>query len=199
MTPSLTAYAAAGDGRFPRALAVADELHAGQTRKGTDIPYVSHVLGTCAIALEFGADEDEAIAALLHDAIEDTEPPERGREEVAAFGERVLAMVEACTDTDVRPKPPWLERKRRYVEHLKTADRSVLLVSASDKLHNARSIVTDLHRVGPAVFDRFTGGRDGTLWYYRALCDAFRGNPAHDPALVDELERVVSEMERLAS
>jgi (p)ppGpp synthase/HD superfamily hydrolase len=185
--------------RFRRALVVADELHAGQTRKGTDTPYVSHLLGTCSIALEFGADEDEAIAALLHDAIEDTEPPELGRQEVAAFGERVLAIVEACTDTDVRPKPPWHERKMRYIEHLKIADRSALLVSASDKLHNARSIVTDLHRVGPDVFDRFTAGGEGVLWYYPALCDAFRENPAHDPALVDELERVVTEMERLAT
>jgi (p)ppGpp synthase/HD superfamily hydrolase len=176
VTLSLTTDGAGDDGRFRRALMVADELHSGQTRKGTDIAYVSHLLGTCAIALEFGADEDEAIAALLHDAIEDTEPPERGRQEVATFGERVLAIVEACTDTDVRPKPPWLKRKRRYVEHLKTADRSALIVSASDKLHNARTIVTDVHRVGPEVFARFSGGREGVPWYYRALCDAFRGN-----------------------
>ncbi len=183
------------------ALRTAAELHAGQRRKGTDIPYLAHLLGTCAIALEYGADEDEAIAALLHDAIEDVGPTETTRARVATFGERVLAIVEACTDADIHPKPPWRERKVRYLAHLATADRSTLLVSAADKLHNARAIVADLRRVGPAVWQRFNpdAGRDGSLWYYRSLVEGYGANHTHNRDLVAELDRTVTEMERLAA
>ena len=179
-------------------LRVAAELHSRQRRKGSGVPYLAHLLGTCSIALEYGADEDEAIAALLHDAIEDVEPVGDARAAVAAFGERVLRIVEGCTDTDEYPKPPWRARKEAYIDHLADADASVLLVSAADKLHNARSMNADLRRHGAATWDRFNGGRDGSLWYYRALIDAFRANPAHDAALVEELDRAVSEMEALA-
>src|SRR5262245_21410856 len=120
--------------RLIQALQAAAELHLGQIRKGTQFPYVTHLLGTCAIALEFGADEDQAIAALLHDVIEDVEPVERARAAVADFGPEVLRIVEACTDSDVHPKPPWNERKKEYLAHLQEADRAILLVSASDKL-----------------------------------------------------------------
>ncbi len=184
--------------RLIDALGVAARLHASQQRKGSEVPYLSHLLGTCSIALDYGADEDEAIAALLHDAIEDVEPVEEARAAVASFGERVLHIVEGCTDSDTHPKPPWRERKERYVAHVADADASVLLVSASDKLHNARSIVADLRRLGAGTWERFTGGRDGSLWYYRALVDAFCANPAHARALVDELDRAVTEMEGLA-
>lgn len=184
--------------RLIDALRVAATLHATQQRKGSEVPYLSHLLGTCSIALEYGADEDEAIAALLHDAIEDVEPADVARAAVADFGERVLHIVEGCTDTDVHPKPPWRARKEAYVAHVREADASVLLVSASDKLHNARSVAADLRRHGVATWDRFNGGREGSLWYYRALVDAFRANPAHDPQLVDELDRAVGEMESLA-
>lgn len=184
--------------RLIQALGVAARLHAGQRRKGTDIPYLSHLLGACSISLDYGANEDEAIAALLHDAIEDVEPVEDARRAVAAFGAEVLRIVEACTDTDQHPKPPWRVRKEAYVAHVAEADASVLLVSAADKLHNARSVVADLRTFGPALWDRFTGGRDGSLWYYRALVGAFRANPAHDGRLVSELDRVVTEMEALA-
>jgi (p)ppGpp synthase/HD superfamily hydrolase len=183
--------------RLIQALQVAAQLHLGQVRKGTHFPYITHLLGTCSIALEFGANEDQAIAALLHDVIEDVEPTERARAAVADFGPEVLRIVEACTDSDVHPKPPWNERKRHYLAHLHEADRAILLVSASDKLNNARAIVTDLHRVGPAVWDRFTADNEDKLWYYRSLVDAFRANPAHGPALIDELDRVVTEMESL--
>lgn len=184
--------------RLIDALGVAARLHVAQQRKGSDVPYLSHLLGTCSIALEYGADEEEAIAALLHDAIEDVEPVEEARAAVAAFGARVLHIVEGCTDSDVHPKPPWRDRKERYVAHVADADASVLLVSASDKLHNTRSIAADLRRHGAATWDRFTGGRDGSLWYYRALVDAFRANPQHRLDLVDELDRAVSELEALA-
>ena len=184
--------------RFLLALTTAAQMHAAQRRKGSEIPYVSHLLGTCAIALEYGGDEDEAIAALLHDAIEDVQPAEAARMAVGWFGERVLAIVEGCTDADTHPKPPWRNRKEAYLAHLASADRSVLLVSAADKLHNARTIVADLHRDGDVVWSRFRVSRDESLWYYRSLVGAFRSNPAHEPALIAALERAVDEMELLA-
>lgn len=182
--------------RFLVALRVAAQLHAAQTRKGTSIPYVSHLLGTCAIALEHGADEDEAIAALLHDSIEDVEPTDQVRATVAWFGPRVLAIVEGCTDADDHPKPPWRERKEAYLRHLASADASTALVSAADKLHNARTIAADLRAVGDAVWTRFNVSRSETLWYYRALVDAYRANGQAPAALVDELDRAVQELAR---
>lgn len=184
--------------RFVLAMTTAAQMHAAQRRKGSDTPYISHLLGTCAIALEYGADEDEAIAALLHDAIEDVKPPEAARMAVAWFGERVLAIVEGCSDAHVQPKPPWRERKEAYLTHLATADRSVLLVSAADKLHNVRTIAADLNRLGDEVWSRFRGGREGSLWYYRALVSAFRSNPDHHRDLIGELDLGVTQLERLA-
>jgi GTP pyrophosphokinase len=181
--------------RLIDAAAAALQMHAAQARKGTEIPYASHLLGTCAIALEYGANEDEAIAALLHDAIEDVHYADNVRATIAAFGDEVLRIVEACSDADTLPKPPWRERKEAYLRHLSQADRAVLLVSASDKLHNARAIVADLHRVGPGVFDRFNAPKLDTLWYYRSLVTTFRANEASQADLIDELDRVVTEME----
>jgi GTP pyrophosphokinase len=180
--------------RVVDALTAAASMHGAQRRKGSDVPYIAHLLGTCAIALEYGADEDEAIGALLHDAIEDVQPTDAARATVASFGERVLAIVVGCTDADTHPKPPWRERKQHYIDHLREADGSVLLVSAADKLHNARSLVADLRREGPSVWDRFKASREETLWSYRAAMEAMRANPAHRPELVDELERVVMEL-----
>ena len=185
--------------RFIEALRVAATIHADGVRKATTIPYVSHLLATCAIAMEHGANEDEAIAALFHDAIEDIRPVTAARATIGWFGAEVLRIVEGCTDADSDPKPAWRPRKEAYLAHLAEADRSILLVSASDKLHNARAIVGDLRTIGDQLWVRFTGSRDGTLWYYRALVDAYRENPAHVPALIDELDRTVAEMERLAS
>ncbi|KAA1015864.1 HD domain-containing protein [Paraburkholderia panacisoli] len=162
--------------KFARATALALQLHATQLRKGTQIPYTSHLLGVASLVLENGGDEEQAIAGLLHDAIEDVGP------EVALtiremFGDRVLRIVEGCTDgvPDASgQKPDWRTRKEAYLAHLERADAEVLLVSASDKLYNARAIVTDLHAIGRAVFDRFTAGQDGTLWYYGQLSRIFR-------------------------
>jgi GTP pyrophosphokinase len=196
--PSIRPRFDTGSERFLEALRVAATLHAGQTRKKTHNPYVSHVMGASSIAMEFGANEDQAIAALLHDIIEDVEPVEDARAAVDWFGPEVLRIVEACTDADTHPKPPWRERKERYLAHLPEADAAILLVSASDKLHNARAIVTDLHRDGPTVWLRFTAPRDDTLWYYRGLVSAFRENPNSPTDLVDELDRTVTEMERIA-
>lgn len=182
--------------RFETALLYALRLHADQKRKGSTIPYVSHLLAVAALVLEDGGSEDEAIAALLHDAIEDQGGEPIRHEIRRQFGDKVVEIVDGCTDTDETPKPPWLERKQRYLEHLHGASSEVLRVSAADKLHNARSVVSDLRRYGKAVWGRFNGGRDGTLWYYRQLVPIFR---EHSPGfLAEELDRVVSELEYLA-
>ena len=149
--------------RFEAALLLATRLHATQTRKGGRIPYVSHLLGVASLALEHGGDEDVAIAALLHDAVED----QGGRPTLARirrrFGARVAEIVEGCTDADTVPKPEWRTRKERYLRHLDTASAEVRLVSACDKLHNARAILFDYRVHGEALWKRFKGGRDGTL------------------------------------
>jgi len=184
--------------RFEDALVFAARLHGGDVRKGTTIPYVSHVLGVASLALEHGANEDEAIAALLHDTVEDAKgDPESVRTEIRRrFGTAVLDIVDGCTDARTKPKPPFRERKERYIAHLPEASPSIRLVSASDKLYNARAILSDYRAIGEALWARFNGGRSGTLWYYRALADAFRTlGPGR---LAEELDRVVSEIERLA-
>jgi (p)ppGpp synthase/HD superfamily hydrolase len=183
--------------RFNRALTYATDIHATQRRKGTSIPYISHLLAVAGIVLEFGGDEDEAVAALLHDAVEDQGGPSRLEDIRVQFGDHVAAIVEACSDTDVVPKPPWRERKEAYLAHLDRATQSTRLVSAADKLANVRSIVQDYRQVGEELWDRFTGGRSGTLWYYRALAEAFsRLGPA---PLATELAAAVAELERLTA
>ncbi len=182
--------------KFEEALVYATRIHGGQLRKKTQIPYIGHLLGVTAIAMEYGANETEAIGALLHDAVEDGGGPERQREIDEKFGKEVGAIVAGCTDTDETPKPPWRERKEKYISHLKTASASTRLVSASDKLHNAQAIVHNLREDGEAVWDRFKSGEEGSLWYYRSLVTAFRQHG--ESALIDELDRAVTEMERLA-
>lgn len=182
--------------RFKDALAYAADAHAHQTRKGTSIPYIAHVLAVASIALEHGADEDEAIAALLHDVVEDAGGRPRLADVAARFGARVAAIVDGCTDAYVEPKPAWRPRKEAYLAHLETAPASVLLVSAADKLHNARAILADHRAIGPAIWGRFNGGRAGTLWYYRALADAFtRRCPGR---LATEIADVVTALESRA-
>ena len=181
--------------KFEEALIYAARAHGDQIRKKTGIPYIAHILGVTAIALEYGANEAEAIGALLHDTVEDCGGAERLRDVRKKFGDEVAVIVDGCTDTDQTPKPPWLERKRAYLEHLKDSDSSTRLVSASDKLHNTRAILAALRRKGLDVFERFAGKKDGTLWYYRALVTAFRQHGDHAD-LIDELDRVVSEIEK---
>lgn len=183
--------------RFTDALTFATQLHANQTRKGGKVPYIAHLLGVASIALEHGANEDEAIAALLHDAIEDQGGAATREEIRRRFGDTVTEIVDGCTDSDTTPKPPWRQRKEAYIAHIPKASTSVLLVSASDKLYNARSILNDYRLIGENVWERFHGGKDGTLWYYRAALEAFRSTGS--TPLFDELERVVSELESLVS
>jgi len=179
--------------RFEQALLFATRKHAGQSRKGTLVPYISHLLSVAGLVLEAGGDEDLAIAALLHDVVEDCGGAPMLKEVRRRFGKRVAQVVEGCTDTDVYPKPPWRERKENYLKHLRTADEDTRLVSAADKLHNARTILTDYRESGEAIWDRFQGKRDGTLWYYGALLDEFRRTKPNRP--VNEFERVVQELE----
>ncbi|MFL9966144.1 HD domain-containing protein [Paraburkholderia sediminicola] len=180
--------------KFVCATGLALKLHATQLRKGTQIPYTSHLLGVASLVLENGGDEEQAIAGLLHDAIEDV-GAEAARTIRELFGERVLRIVEGCTDgvpDSSGQKPDWRARKVAYLAHLEEADPDVLLVSASDKLYNARAVVTDLHAVGRAVFERFTAGESGTLWYYGELARIFQ---ARLPGpLSNEIKRTVDLM-----
>ena len=189
--PTLTA-------RFREALWWAAFLHADQARKGSGVPYVAHLLAVTALVLEHGGDEDAAIAALLHDAVEDQGGKETLERIRSRYGERVASMVEACSDTMTSPKPPWRERKERYIAHLAHVSGNALLVSMADKLHNARAIRSDYRTNGEAVWERFRGGKNGTLWYYQALCEAFarRGSL---PELAQELRAEVDEILRLVS
>ncbi len=183
--------------RFEQALVFATRKHAGQIRKGTGTPYVSHLLSVAALVLEAGGDEDLAIAALLHDVVEDCGGRAHAQGSRRRFGKRVADVVEACSDTDIMPKPPWRERKERYIRHLRNADASTRLVSVADKLHNARSILADYREIGEPIWQRFQGKREGTLWYYRALLVEFRRQ--HKNRLVDELERIVTELETVVA
>ena len=183
--------------KFENALVYAAGLHRDQVRKGSRVPYVTHLLAVAAIVGENGGTEDEVIAALLHDAPEDHGGVPRLDEIRARFGDAVADVVAGCTDTYEDPKPPWRRRKEDYLAHLSEASAPVRLVSAADKLHNARSVLADYRAVGEDLWDRFNGGRDGTLWYYRAVTDALAR--AGGGAVVEELDRVVNDLERLAN
>ena len=187
--------------RFESALTFAYQVHKGQKRKGTGVSFIAHVLGVTAIAMEYGADEDEAIGALLHDAVEDG-----GGEATLAyireqFGETVADIVLGCSDSlaaDPEDKRPWLERKESYLTHLESASPSVLLVSAADKLHNVRAIIRDYDEHGEEIWARFKGRRDGTLWYYETVAHTLVRRSGTQLArdlqkAVDELLRVTAE------
>jgi len=182
--------------RFEEALAYAAGLHRHQRRKGTAIPYIAHLLAVTALVLEDGGDEDEAIAALLHDTVEDQGGAPRLADIRARFGSRVAEIVAECTDADTDPKPPWRPRKEAYLEHLKVASPEALRVSAADKLHNARAILADVRQIGNPVFARFNAPKEDILWFYGALMDAFKARRVGP--LAEELERVVLELRRLA-
>jgi (p)ppGpp synthase/HD superfamily hydrolase len=152
-------------------------------------------LSVAALVLEDGGDEDEAIAALLHDAVEDSGSVEIREEILVQFGERVASIVDACTESCTIPKPPWRDRKLRYIEQMRHASPSVLRVSMADKLHNARSILADRDREGEAVWEKFKGGKAGTLWFYRSLLEIYRLGGTN--FLLSELNRIVEQLENL--
>ncbi len=184
--------------RFFDALQFAAELHNEQLRKGSDIPYVTHLLQVAGIALDHGADEDEAIAALLHDSIEDQGGNKTRKLIREKFGERVTAIVDGCTDADTEPKPPWTERKQAYIDHVRDASDSVLLVSASDKLHNITSIMNDYYEVGDAVWEKFSKkDKEPILWYYRELVKAFEEAENKTPRLDPLLAKLKGKVRKL--
>jgi (p)ppGpp synthase/HD superfamily hydrolase len=185
--------------RFDRAFVYASQLHAAQTRKGSRTPYVAHLMGVAALVLEDGGNEDQAVAALLHDAIEDH--PRQGHTEAEIrllFGERVLRIVLGCTDAFTNPKPPWRKRKVAYLEHLASAPTAVRRVAAADKLHNARAMLHDYRHQGERLWRRFNAGKKDQLWYYRKLVQVLKRGRRASP-LVRELERVVGEFESAVS
>ena len=189
-TPELT-------GQFSKALVYAELKHHNQVRKGGDIPYIGHLLTVAGLVINDGGSETQAIAALLHDAVEDQGGAPTLEEIRANFGDEVARIVAECSDTDEQPKPPWTERKTAYIAHLEEVDEDTLLVSVADKLDNARSMLRDYHTDGPSLWQRFSRKNPHDhLWYYGELLKAYRSR-GFDSWMVDELDRVVKELKRL--
>lgn len=182
--------------RFDEALAYAHALHRAQTRKGSGTPYIAHLLGVCAIALEDGASEDEAIGALLHDAAEDQGGAATLAEIERRFGPQVARIVADCTDAWDQPKPPWRARKEAYLAALPSKPAASLRVSLADKVHNAESIAQDHRVLGEAIFARFVGGPQGTRWYYRELARVFA--QARPGPLAERLARAIADFDKTA-
>jgi (p)ppGpp synthase/HD superfamily hydrolase len=183
--------------RFLRGFEFAAKKHSRQMRKASSIPYIAHLIGVASLVLEAGGDEDLAIAALLHDVVEDCGGMPMLKEVRRRFGNRVAKVVEGCTDAFTDPKPPWRERKENYIHHLKRADADTRLVSAADKLNNVRSILSDYRAIGESIWSRFSGGREGTLWYYRTLKDEFLRHKVS--RITRDLTLAVSELESLVA
>jgi len=182
--------------RFDVALQFASGLHHDQARKGGSVPYIAHLMGVCALVLEAGGDEDQAIAALLHDSVEDQGGLATLETISHLFGQRVAAAVESCSDStvsDPTKKPPWRDRKEKYLTHVRSANADALIVGAADKLHNARAVLTDYRQIGEELWSRFSVPKAEQLWYYSALVEAFKQTTAPN-VLVSELERVVKEL-----
>ena len=182
--------------RFHLALQVASELHLEQARKDTEIPYIAHLMAVCALVLEAGGDEDQAIAALLHDAVEDQGGIPTLDTIRRLFGNRVATAVESCSDSTAsnpEKKLPWRDRKQKYLKHLRHGDKDALIVAVADKLHNARAILSDYRQLGESLWSRFNAPKKDQLWFYDALVKPLRTKTAPS-ALVTELKRVVSEL-----
>ncbi|MBD2132634.1 HD domain-containing protein [Sphaerospermopsis sp. FACHB-1094] len=178
--------------KFTEALVYATRLHGDQVRKISGVPYVSHLLSVAALVLEAGGTEEEAIAALLHDSIED-QGGKSTREEIRQlFGETVVTIIDGCTEWDTPPKPPWQERKQRYLDHLRCASPSVRLVSLADKLHNARSLLADWQQRGDIIWHHFSCGKEKTLWFYQSLLEVYQQTGSD--VMTQELERVIKEL-----
>ena len=181
--------------KFEEAFQLAFDLHqrkGRQGRKGKDTPYVSHLMAVAALVLEFGGTEEEAIAALLHDAVEDQGGPTTLRLIEERFGPKVARIVADCSDCEGEPKPAWRDRKKKYIDHIPHVSSSSRIVSLADKIHNAGTILRDLRQHGVKTFERFNGKRDGTLWYYDALARTFlEQNPDE---MAKELDSIVQEL-----
>jgi len=183
------------DDRFAEALQYAWQLHRHQKRKMGGTPFFAHLMSVAGLVLDYGGSPQEAMAALLHDAVEDQGGLETLEEIRRRFGQQVADIVEGCTDSFQQPKPPWRERKERFLARLAKASDSVRLVCAADKIHNLRSLIREYRAHGEAVWSAFRGGREGTIWYYRTLLEVLqRGRPL---PIVQELADVWNQLEKL--
>lgn len=182
--------------QFIKALTLANDLHKDQFRKGTNIPYISHLMAVASLVIENGGTEEEAIAALLHDAVEDCGGPPILEKIRQQFGESVAHIVDGCSEPVTEPEPPWKERKLAYIAHVKQANPSVRLVSCADKLHNVCSVLFDYRQQGEKLWDRFNAGKKESIWFYRTLAKELRANGERRPIL-DELDQAVSDLERI--
>jgi (p)ppGpp synthase/HD superfamily hydrolase len=184
--------------RFSEALTFAERVHRTQTRKGNDIPYIAHLLAVSATVLEYGGDEDTAIAGLLHDAVEDQGGLEVLHEIDMRFGPRVAGIVEACSDStspDPEAKEPWETRKRAHIAKLATVEVDVALVTAADKLHNLTAMIRDVHREGPGTLSRFSAEAAQLLWYFSSVASAIERHRATAP--VGEIEQGINQLASL--
>jgi (p)ppGpp synthase/HD superfamily hydrolase len=182
--------------RFDDAFLYASQVHRLQLRRGTDVPYLAHLLGVASLVLEDGGDEDEAIAGLLHDTVDYQGVPALN-EIRRRFGTRVAELVEHCTDHDpAHDKPTWRPRKQAYLDALPQQTASALRVMLADKLFNARELLAEYRQVGEQLWRRYSAGRE-MLWYLRGLADGF--TPLSKSPMVHELQLVVDELERLAA
>ena len=173
-------------------------LHDGQLRKGTQTPYISHLMSVSSLVLESGGSEDEAISALLHDAVEDCGGLPVLEKIRQKFGDRIADIVNGCSEPEAKPKPPWRERKRAYIAQVASESDSVKRVACADKLHNLRSILTDYHSAGDRVWDRFHADKEGTLWFYQSMVETLRSF-GDGMAVFIELEKRVADLERIVS
>lgn len=182
--------------RFVGAMELANELHGDQIRKGTTVPYISHLLIVSGMVLQHGGNEDEAIGALLHDSVEDCGGKPVMVKIRKRFGDKIADLVDGCSETDIQPKPPWLERKKDYIENIKSAIPSVRLITCADKIHNASSIISEYRKVGEKVWDRFKANKNETLWFYSSFVAAMQEAGENRPIL-NELVLVVNELKEL--
>jgi GTP pyrophosphokinase len=183
--------------RFAQAFLLAERAHGDQIRKGSGVPYITHLMAVSAIIGEYGGDEDQMIAGLLHDVLEDRGHVVSLSQIRGMFGWRVAMIVESCSDTMVKPKPPWEERKRAYLEKLAQESPVVKLVSAADKLHNARALVRDYAEVGEAMWTRFNASKHRQCWYLRGCVVAL--GQSWDHLIVRELDEIVSELQGMCT
>ena len=182
--------------RFSQAVTYAHELHEGQVRKGTNIPYISHLMAVASLVMEGGGSEDEIIAALLHDAVEDCGGEPVLDEIKKRFGQNVTSIVDGCTETYEDPKPPWKARKDAYISHIKEGNPSVKLVSCADKLHNVRCILSDYRQEGETLWNRFSASKEETLWFYQSMAGVLCAS-GRDLKIYADLDNAVKELEKI--
>ena len=188
--------------RFHSAFVLASLLHGNQRRKGSGTPYIAHLMAVCSLVLEAGGSENQGIAALLHDAVEDQGGAPMLNAIREEFGDEVADIVAGCTDTDEQHKPSWRPRKERFLARVPDMPYDVRLVVTADKLHNVRSILADYRQHGEELWPRFTGDKEGTLWYYatmtRLLMENLESGETHLRSMTEELQRTVAELVGLA-